>query len=255
VSNPIKKTTGVISMKKAAAVILSAVLGITALSACSSVKTDRVEPVKNESKGIAYHNIAFEEIKDAETLPVEIRKAIEALRKKKGYMYFKTQEGYLVFIGSGEKPTGGYDIKVRSVEDIEGITKITVQEIAPKPEDIVTEALTYPFVIVRVKGVAENFQVFNDKGQKFEDLSGRIVKNGDSYLEVIQVDGQYSGQIDGNSIEVIVNGEANAFRHEGKFQEMVEKLRQGDTISVCYYENEHGQLIITQILQVVFTGS
>lgn len=249
-------------MKKAAAVVLAAVVAISALAACAPdragndvpAKTDGSKPADNENKGIAYNKIVFEEIKDIETLPADVKGAVEILKMKRGYRVFPVEEGYLVFVGSGEKPTGGYTIKTLSVEDIEGMTKITMEEKAPKPEDIVTEALTHPFVVIRMKGVAETFQVFNDKGQRFEDLSGSLVKEGDAYLEVIQADGQFSGQIDGTSIEVMVNGKALAFRHEGKLQEAVEKLRQGDSISVVYYKNKNGQLMLTQILQVVFTG-
>lgn len=72
---------------------------------------------------------------------------------------------------SGEKPTGGYSIKVTSVEDIEGITKITAAETEPGENVLVTQALTYPVSLVKFTGTAENFKAFINKGEELKLLS------------------------------------------------------------------------------------
>jgi hypothetical protein len=120
-------------------------------------------------QGITVNKISFEEVRD-EAVPESLKDKIENLKAKRGYI-FEQRDGYFyVVIFSGEKNTGGYGIKVKSVEDIEGKTKIIVEETAPKEGDMVTQAFTYPYIVVRMKGVTDNFQVENTKGEKFTYL-------------------------------------------------------------------------------------
>lgn len=59
----------------------------------------------------------------------------------------------------GTRNTGGYSIKVSNVEINGNITYVTITENTPKPEEMVTMALTQPFCIVLID-VNENI-VFN----------------------------------------------------------------------------------------------
>lgn len=81
----------------------------------------------------------------------------------------------------------------------------------------------------------------------FSILTGCIKKgeneNPSSVLQeeedFISEEGVYVGEIDSNSIEVIVEGEAKAFR--------IEELQENDKVKIKYIENEHGQLIVKEI--------
>ena len=59
----------------------------------------------------------------------------------------------VIGVFSGEKPSGGFSIEIAEIMLME--TKITVffDEISPKPEQPVTEALTQPSHIVKIKRV------------------------------------------------------------------------------------------------------
>lgn len=62
----------------------------------------------------------------------------------------------IVAVFAGEKPTGGYSIEILSAETSgsqiqeRSVIAITVQHCQPEPGDFVTEALTYPYHIIRI---------------------------------------------------------------------------------------------------------
>ena len=62
---------------------------------------------------------------------------------------FKKEMVLAVFIG--EKRTGGYSVEIKSAVEENGKLVVTVSETAPKPDAIVTQALTSPFHLVAVK--------------------------------------------------------------------------------------------------------
>lgn len=67
--------------------------------------------------------------------------------KYRGYYRYEhdARAPWVLDICSGEHSTGGYGIRIVNIEaDEEGNLYVTVEEKAPKPEDVVTEAFTYP---------------------------------------------------------------------------------------------------------------
>ncbi|MEH2371468.1 protease complex subunit PrcB family protein [Nostoc sp.] len=72
----------------------------------------------------------------------------------------------VVVIFAGEKPTGGYSVEILSAETSSSQTKdrsslvITVQYRQPGAGDFVTEALTYPYHMIRIPKIDVNKVVF-----------------------------------------------------------------------------------------------
>ncbi len=60
------------------------------------------------------------------------------------------QTSNFVILNMGEKRTGGYSITVDSVREIDGKIHVKVKEIGPGPGDLVTQAFTYPYAIVKI---------------------------------------------------------------------------------------------------------
>jgi PrcB C-terminal len=60
----------------------------------------------------------------------------------------------IVAVFAGEKPTGGYSVEILSAETSDSQTQeqlaITVQHRQPKAGDFMTEALIYPYHIIRI---------------------------------------------------------------------------------------------------------
>ncbi|NMG08385.1 protease complex subunit PrcB family protein [Brasilonema sp. UFV-L1] len=72
----------------------------------------------------------------------------------------------VVAVFAGEKPTGGYSVEILSVETSGSQTQkqlaITVQQRQPGAGDFVTEALTYPYHMIRIPKIDANRVVFKD---------------------------------------------------------------------------------------------
>jgi hypothetical protein len=71
----------------------------------------------------------------------------------------------IVAVFAGEQPTGGYSVEILSVETSGSPTQeqlaITVQHLQPGAGDFVTEALTYPYHIIRIPRI-DGRVVFKD---------------------------------------------------------------------------------------------
>ncbi|OIJ11571.1 hypothetical protein BKP35_11545 [Anaerobacillus arseniciselenatis] len=66
---------------------------------------------------------------------------------------------------------------------------------------------------------------------------------------VITETGTFVGQIDNNSVEFTdVGGEPRAFRLTEEVREFLDVVQENDAIIYSYYENEDGQLILTEVI-------
>ena len=59
----------------------------------------------------------------------------------------------VVLLTMGEKPTGGYGIRIDSVEETNGTLKLGATETGPGSNCMVTQALTAPYLFVKVSSV------------------------------------------------------------------------------------------------------
>lgn len=167
-------------MKKIAS-LFAVIISTTMISGCGNkaasdkVNTSPVQIEKNTQDQEEVHNevtvneIEFVEAKENE-LPANMANSIKLLKPNKGYFYEEKNNIYYIAIFSGKKATGGYSIKVKSIEDVEGKTSIIVEERAPKQSDMVIQAITYPYTIIKVSKVIPNFTVKNTKGEIFEEM-------------------------------------------------------------------------------------
>ncbi|MBO8169224.1 MAG: protease complex subunit PrcB family protein [Thermoanaerobacteraceae bacterium] len=74
---------------------------------------------------------------------------------------YRVVDGKTFFMVSwGEKPSGGYHVKIRNIEQKADKTIVRVEFSEPKPGEMVTEALTYPYAVEAVEGVVQEPVVF-----------------------------------------------------------------------------------------------
>jgi hypothetical protein len=137
-------------------------------SGCTSLKK---ASDNNQSRGITTNKVMFTTISDLNTLPSSLGQKIEKLKEQRGYYYAKVRDEYFLAVFSGTKNTGGYTIKVTLAEDIEGITKVTVEEKSPEKDAIVTQALTYPLTVIKLPLIHERVIVADVKGNMFNKLN------------------------------------------------------------------------------------
>lgn len=88
----------------------------------------------------------------------------------------KTQDGYMIVVGLGERNTGGYSFKVTSVENIGGETRINIEEKRPSDNEFVTQAFTYPSLTIQVIGEINqnNLTVYDQDGKMLEPGKGDL---------------------------------------------------------------------------------
>lgn len=60
-----------------------------------------------------------------------------------------------VILNMGEKNTGGYSIGIEKVEETDKNIIITVKEKNPAPDAMVTQAITYPYTVVKIHSKKE----------------------------------------------------------------------------------------------------
>jgi hypothetical protein len=157
---------------------------LTFLFGCSSNPSDNkrtgapidkgTASAKEVPKGITVNKIKFEVV-NYDKLPPNMINSINILKANRGYIVSEDNGYYYITIFSGRKNTGGYTIKVLSVEDNEGRTNIEAEEKGPGSQDIVTQVITYPYTTIKVTGIAPNFNIRNTQGETFE----RIMKQGE----------------------------------------------------------------------------
>lgn len=95
--------------------------------------------------------------------------------KDRGYYIDALEEPdspYFIVICSGEKNTGGYDIKITDIGLQDGELLITVEESSPDPDAIVTQAITYPYTVLKLDKMPGVVRIFNTKGEIFRNLNG-----------------------------------------------------------------------------------
>ena len=65
------------------------------------------------------------------------------------------QTSNFIVLNMGEKTTGGYKINVESVVETEKNIIVTIKEVAPEPSKMVTQEITTPYTIVKIKSKKE----------------------------------------------------------------------------------------------------
>lgn len=132
-------------------------------------------------RSIAVNKISFDRV-STEHAPDRIINLINIYKKSKGFVYYTDDKGGYTYIGilMGQKNTGGYSLKVTDVQNNDGKTNVFVEEIWPSESDIVIQVITYPYVIIRVKGTISNITVTGSLHVNYDSL--------DEHEKVIGVD-------------------------------------------------------------------
>ncbi len=65
------------------------------------------------------------------------------------------QTSNFVLLNMGEKPSAGYAIGVKSVEETDRAVIVTVEKKEPAPDAIVSEVITAPYALIRINSKKE----------------------------------------------------------------------------------------------------
>lgn len=102
----------------------------------------------NDDKDVKYKVLNEKEI------PKKIKEILPRYQTLERALACKVNGEIFVVVTRGEKPTGGYTVdidKIEKVKDEEDKFKLIVYAkfIDPKPGDVVTEAITYPYIVAK----------------------------------------------------------------------------------------------------------
>ena len=129
-------------------------------------------------QGIVNNKIEFQVISEVDA-PKPLLEKLNMNKDKRGFVYtVDDSTGYIyIAVMSGTKPTGGYSIEVTGIEDNEGRTNVFVKEVSPSKDMMVTQAITYPYTIVKARGITPNITVKNLQGDKFNYFNKESINN------------------------------------------------------------------------------
>ena len=235
-------------MRKIASLLMVTAL-LFALTGCGTAPVEPDPPDSLEPPDEpANEQISFEYevIEGVGELPRDIQSVIPLLKEQRGYYVFSspeydTDENIYIVVFAGEKPTGGYDLKIESLQMENDTLQVVVEETEPESSDHVIQVLTYPMSIAVVSQEFDRYQVVNTANDSIKPISP------DAIPEIIEGEGVYQGLQDSNSLEVLVDGQPKALRfleHHSAFDEL---LNFGDNVVFKYYQNEHEQNILVDI--------
>lgn len=92
------------------------------------------------------------------------------MHKNRGFYIDSDEESgdtcYFI-ICSGQKSTGGYGISITDLGMNGNRLYIVVEETAPAPDDMVTEAIEYPYCVLELDKIPESYEVINTAGKYF----------------------------------------------------------------------------------------
>lgn len=105
--------------------------------------------------------------------PQDIETSLNKIKDTRGYSVIKeTSDSYFIYIGLGEKSTGGYGIDVKYVTNmVDNNTRITIEKNLPSKDSSVTQAITYPHIVLKVDKVNDSFEVESLDGENFKKIN------------------------------------------------------------------------------------
>ncbi len=102
----------------------------------------------NEKEG---EIIQFEPVVDTDNLPEEVETWVnDSLHTYGGQSFVDGNKLYLL-VTYGEKPTGGYSVNITGVVKEKDKIIVTANFIEPGEDEMVTQALTYPYDLVIIE--------------------------------------------------------------------------------------------------------
>lgn len=157
-------------MKNILKMALVSTIIITSLTACNSgnpVPAQNTQPNLPPIQGITVNSIDFEIVK-TDTLSNAQKDIIEKYKASKGFTYWQEDGYFYIAIFAGQKPSAGYTVDIKSIEDNEGKTNILVAIIGPK--DMASSVISYPYVVIKADGITDNFNIKDTNGDSYNAL-------------------------------------------------------------------------------------
>lgn len=125
---------------------LRIILLITSLQICfiitgCSSKEGNLKKIKD---------LDFTVVEDAD-VPQELKDIINEKKIEPFKLNFSNTENLYIIVGYGQQPSGGYSIAVEELYLTENSVVIDTNLIGPSETDLVTQAPTFPYIVVKLE--------------------------------------------------------------------------------------------------------
>ncbi len=81
--------------------------------------------------------------------PPQVERMVQQQRKEEGAAVYVAEDAVYIVVARGEKPTGGYGIRVVDLKEEGGGFDVHVEYSDPKPGQMVAQVVTYPLAVVK----------------------------------------------------------------------------------------------------------
>lgn len=222
------------NMKKIISLVLIIIFSLSLFTACST-----------EKKSAIMGDIDFEVIGTDALTDSSLEEWYNENNNKEGIFSFDFKNHKYILVGAGEKPTGGYSVEITSVVGKEDSILVNAKVNAPKADEIVTQALTYPSTLIKISKDSRKVVL----GEFINTISEDNSKD-ESQIDTFEGTGTFVGLADSNSCEIIVDDEATPFRLSEEVKEIAAKIEMNQKVKFSYYLNEYEQMVIIEIEKI-----
>lgn len=133
------------------------------------VNKEEIPAVKQDIEEKDVNKSSFKIIKP-ELYTDNMKSMIDNVKEKRGFIEYVNEGKHYIMIFAGQKSTGGFSIEVLEAYDKGENASIVIKEVGPGPKEEVTQALTYPTIVVKVTKAFKKIEVSTDSGEKFQQL-------------------------------------------------------------------------------------
>lgn len=107
-------------------------------------------------------NMEYKIINESEA-PQPVKDWLNKNKYKEDYAVIHTEKHTFILITRGEKKTGGYGLELTKLEKQDNKIAVFVEYTDPKPDQVVIQVVTYPYLIVKLEKTDEELIVFIQK--------------------------------------------------------------------------------------------
>ena len=225
--------------------VVPALLLFAVIAGCS-VTDDAPDETGRAEEEISYEIIDPQLSEFADLYQGELKQWYDSTFEVDGLHSFVKDDLRYLLVSAGERPSGGYWLEDLLLAGTEKEIKVTARLRVPAPGEPVTEAITYPHLLVRIPddgrrlvygGLSEpGFEAppkdAADTGQE-PPPNENAAEHTDS--------GRFIGWIDNNSVEIHISGAPDeiaprAFRLSGDAREQLQQLdpKEGEVVLFIY---------------------
>jgi len=98
--------------------------------------------------------------------PSQVERMVQQQSKEEGAAVYVAGDAVYIVVARGEKPTGGYGIRVVDIKEEGGGFDVHVEYLDPKPGQMVAQVVTHPYAIIKadLKDISQDtsFRFFVD---------------------------------------------------------------------------------------------